>query len=78
MTTPYWSYWHAKRNADGSYGAWGYSSKGAGSYVPAQGDAEGWAFGNGAPPSGRPPVTPVATTAPPTTTIPPGPARPTS
>ena len=25
MTTPYWSYWHAKRNADGSYGAWGLS-----------------------------------------------------
>lgn len=43
----YWSYWHAHRNADGSYGAWEYSSKGAGQYHPSAGDAEGWVFGDG-------------------------------
>lgn len=51
----YWSYWHAARNADGSYGPWSYSAKGATQYHPAQGDAEGWAFGDGTTaPSGRP------------------------
>lgn len=62
--TAYWSYWHAKRNTDGTYGAWTYSNKGASQFKPTQGDAEGWAFGDGkTPPSGRPPVSP-RTTAP--------------
>lgn len=60
----YWSYWHAARTADGSYGAWAYSAKGASQYRPARGDAEGWSFGDGSkPPGARPPTTP-ATTAP--------------
>ncbi|WBB80390.1 hypothetical protein O7606_03140 [Micromonospora sp. WMMD882] len=44
--TAYWSYWHAPAG-----GAWSYSSSGAGSYNPAPGSVEGWAFGAGAPPS---------------------------
>lgn len=82
----YWSYWHAKRQADGTYGAWQYSTKGAGQYRPAQGDAEGWAYGDGKrPPAGRipvsapvapapaPPPAPAPTTAPPRTTTAPKP-----
>lgn len=65
----YWSYWHAKRNADGTYGAWTYSNKGAEAYRPAQGDAEGWTFGSGkSVPPGRPPAAPIA---PPTQPAPP-------
>ncbi|MGW6916424.1 flagellar hook-length control protein FliK [Kitasatospora sp. NPDC054939] len=41
----YWSYWHAQ-----SGGAWTYSTLGAGSYNPVQGEVEGWSFGAGAQP----------------------------
>lgn len=44
--TAYWSYWHASHG-----GAWSYSSLGAGSYHPAAGSVEGWAFGAGTQPS---------------------------
>lgn len=40
----YWSYWHAKPQADGSFDAWSYSSLGPGSYHPKKGDAEGWRY----------------------------------
>lgn len=40
----YWSYWHATRQADGSYSAWDYSNLGADDYHPAQGNAEGWRY----------------------------------
>ncbi|MFT3969475.1 MAG: hypothetical protein QM695_04130 [Micropruina sp.] len=40
----YWSYWHATRNADGSYNGWTYSNLGANSYQPTAGNAEGWRF----------------------------------
>lgn len=43
--TAYWSYWHAK-----PHGKWVYSSLGAGSYHPAPGSVQGWAFGAGKPP----------------------------
>lgn len=46
----YWSYWHAKPG-----GSWSYSSTGAGSYHPAAGSVEGWAFGGGKPPSSAAP-----------------------
>lgn len=45
----YWSYWHA---APG--GSWTYSSAGAGSYNPAPGTVEGWAFGAGVAPAATP------------------------
>ncbi len=58
----YWSYWHAQRRADGSYGAWTYSNLGADSYNPKKGDAEGWRFGNGSSAPGvRPPRVVTAT-----------------
>ena len=38
--TAYWSYWHAK-----PHGTWVYSKTGAGSYNPAPGTVQGWAFG---------------------------------
>lgn len=41
----YWSYWHLLPNH-----TWQYSSVGAGSYNPAPGATEGWAFGNSKPP----------------------------
>ncbi len=40
----YWSYWHAKRKADGSYSGWSYSSQGANSYHPSAGAADGWRY----------------------------------
>ena len=46
----YWSYWHATRG-----GKWVYSSTGAGTYKPAPGSAQGWAFGAGKAPSIPPP-----------------------
>jgi hypothetical protein len=46
----YWSYWHAKRG-----GKWVYSSLGAGTYKPAPGSVQGWAFGAGKAPSVPPP-----------------------
>jgi len=49
--TAYWSYWHAQPG-----GTWRYSSVGAGSYDPAPGAVEGWAFGAGAPPGIAPPA----------------------
>ena len=48
--TAYWSYWHAKPD-----GKWVYSSTGAGSYDPAPGTVQGWAFGAGKPPRIPPP-----------------------
>ncbi len=44
--TAYWSYWHGTPG-----GTWTYSSSGAGTYNPAPGTVEGWAFGAGAQPS---------------------------
>lgn len=43
--TAYWSYWHL-----GPGRTWVYSTTGAGSYDPAPGTVEGWAFGSGEPP----------------------------
>lgn len=44
-----WSYWHA----DGE--EWNFSSSGAGTFDPEDGDIEGWVFGDGsAPPSIEP------------------------
>lgn len=63
-TSAYWSYWHASKNANGTWGAWQYSSLGYTSYKPKQGDAEGWAFGNGKTPPGAPPASAPATSAP--------------
>jgi hypothetical protein len=48
--TAYWSYWHAKRG-----GKWVLSSVGAGSFNPAPGTVQGWAFGSGKPPRISPP-----------------------
>ncbi|WP_027347189.1 hypothetical protein [Hamadaea tsunoensis] len=45
--TAYWSYWHASTHG----AAWAYSSSGAGSYNPAPGSVEGWAYGAGTAPS---------------------------
>jgi hypothetical protein len=46
----YWSYWHAKPG-----GKWVFSNKGAGTYHPAQGSVQGWAFGAGKAPGMPPP-----------------------
>jgi hypothetical protein len=48
--TAYWSYWHAK-----PHGTWVFSNKGAGSYHPAPGSVQGWAFGAGKAPGMPPP-----------------------
>ena len=66
-TEAYWSYWQAKKNADGSWGKWTYSNLGYTSTSPAKGSAEGWSFGNGstpppAPPKDAPKPPPAATT----------------
>jgi hypothetical protein len=42
----YWSYWHAK-----PHGKWMFANKGAGTYHPAPGSVQGWAFGAGKAPS---------------------------
>lgn len=55
-TERYWSYWQAEKRADGSWGPWVYSQRGYASTKPKQGNAEGWAFGNGSSPPGSPPV----------------------
>jgi len=62
MATPYWSYWHATRNADGTWGDWQYAQRGASTYAPPTGSAEGWAFGDGTPPSGTPPASATTST----------------
>ena len=49
-TKAYWSYWHAK-----PHGKWVYSTTGAGSYDPAPGTVQGWAFGASKPPRISPP-----------------------
>lgn len=49
-TGAYWSYWHAT-----PHGKWIFSNKGAGTYHPAPGSVQGWAFGAGKPPSISPP-----------------------
>lgn len=46
----YWSYWHAK-----PHGSWAFANKGAGSYHPAPGSVQGWAFGAGKKPGISPP-----------------------
>lgn len=51
----YWSYWQSNRQSDGSYAPWVYATVGAASYQPEAGDADGWAFGAGEPPSKLPP-----------------------
>jgi hypothetical protein len=48
--TAYWSYWHATR-----HGKWVYSDTGAGTYHPAPGSVQGWAFGSGQAPGISPP-----------------------
>jgi hypothetical protein len=48
--TAYWAFWHAKRG-----GSWAFSKVGAGSYHPAPGSVEGWAFGHNRKPSIPPP-----------------------
>jgi len=47
----YWSYWHAEPG-----GSWSYGTAGAGSSRPIAGSIDGWSFGNGKPPSSRPPM----------------------
>jgi hypothetical protein len=64
----YWSYWHATRNSDGSYGGWSYSNAGANSYHPVKGNAEGWHYvsisGGASAPGATPPKNPVVAAAP--------------
>ncbi|MGI8536100.1 MAG: hypothetical protein ACR2K2_06280 [Mycobacteriales bacterium] len=70
-SSAYWSYWHARPG-----GSWSFSNTGPGSYDPAPGSVEGWAFGAGAPPSTSPPA-PAAAPAPPAAApAPPQPAPP--
>jgi hypothetical protein len=52
-SSAYWSYWHAERGK-----GWSYSQEGAGTYHPAPGTVEGWAFGAGRQPAIAPPVAP--------------------
>jgi hypothetical protein len=75
-TTPniqqnYWSYWHATRQADGSYSGWSYSSLGSSAFQPGPNDAEGWRYepvsGGYVAPSITPPRQTVVTQAPATT-----------
>lgn len=47
----YWSYWHATPG-----GSWTFSSSGAADHDPEPGTVDGWAFGDGDPPSSRPPA----------------------
>ena len=67
----YWSYWHATRQADGSYSAWSYSSQGPSSFAPSPSDAEGWRYasvsGGNVPPGAAPPKQTATTQAPATT-----------
>jgi len=67
----YWSYWHATRQADGSYSGWSYSSVGPSSYQPAAGNAEGWRYqpvtGGYVAPGVAPPKQTATTQAPATT-----------
>ena len=67
----YWSYWHATRQADGSYSAWSYSSVGPSSFHPTAGEAEGWRYapvGGGYVAPGVSPPKQTATTQAPATT----------
>jgi hypothetical protein len=69
----YWSYWHATRQADGSYSAWSYSSLGPSAFVPTAGEAEGWRYepvGGGYVAPGATPPKQTATTQAPATTVP--------
>jgi hypothetical protein len=67
----YWSYWHATRQADGSYSSWSYSSVGPSAYHPSVGGAEGWRYapvaGGYVAPGVLPPKQTATTQAPPTT-----------
>jgi len=67
----YWSYWHATRQADGSWSGWTYSSVGPSSYHPSTTVAEGWRYepvnGGYVPPRIAPPAQAAAPPPPPTT-----------
>jgi hypothetical protein len=67
----YWSYWHATRQADGSYSSWSYSSVGPSAYHSSVGVAEGWRYapvaGGYVAPGVLPPKQTATTQAPPTT-----------
>ncbi|HEX5494866.1 MAG TPA: hypothetical protein VFX70_09870, partial [Mycobacteriales bacterium] len=47
--TAFWSYWHGQPG-----GSWSFSTTGAGSFDPAPGSVEGWAFGAGDEPGSGP------------------------
>lgn len=49
-TTAYWDYFHASARAT----TWTYATSGAGSYRPAVGSIEAWAFGNSVKPTKTP------------------------
>ncbi|GIG58552.1 hypothetical protein Lfu02_29240 [Longispora fulva] len=65
----YWAYFHARAG-----GSWTYSDEGAGSYDPAPGSVEGWAFGAGRQPGIAPPAAPAPP--PPPAPAPPAPQTP--
>lgn len=56
----HWSYWHAERG-----GSWQFSTRGAGTFDPAPGTVEGWAFGAADQPGVPPPAPPPAPPPPP-------------
>lgn len=69
-SSAYWSYWHARPG-----GSWSFSNTGAGTFDPAPGSVEGWAYGAGKPPSVAPPAAaPPQPAAPPADQPPPAPA----
>lgn len=60
----YWNYLHKDKAGDG-WGAWVYSTLGAGAYKPKAGSIEGWTYGaTGTPMGWSPPSRPAPTTAP--------------
>lgn len=69
----YWAYHHAQPG-----GSWSYSNEGAGTYDPAPGSVEGWAFGDDRRPSVAPPASSPTTTSPTTTSPSTAPAPPPS
>ncbi|MDQ3502552.1 MAG: hypothetical protein M3486_02885, partial [Actinomycetota bacterium] len=71
-SSAYWSYWHAKPG-----GTWSFSNTGPGTFDPAPGSVEGWAYGAGKPPSVAPPAAaPPQPAAPPADQPPPAQAPP--
>jgi len=65
-SSAYWSYWHARPG-----GSWTFSNTGPGSFDPAPGSIEGWAYGAGRPPSVAPPAAAQPPPAPPADRPPP-------